>query len=313
MTNEVNSVNRDFKGIWIPREIWLAQNLGCQEKCLWAEIHSLFDREKGGCYASNEYLMNFFGVKERRLQEMIANLKHTGWLIQVSFDGRTRLLKAIIPPEDFKPPERPKSQITDNQPSNVGAEQRCIKVHPGGAEKCTPGMQNTAPLSEYIYTTTDTTIYPPLIPPPFEVQISQDAAPSEPLPAKAGGEKISIFFTTPVKETVQKMVEILKTERPKWNIPKSLNHWYSSVQEMMEIDGRTQQEILSVMKWALSDDFWRANLFKGNTAKYLRKEFDRFDEKMRVKSKNKDFRKFAPCSNSSVAKAELDKWSESAL
>lgn len=124
-------MNRDFKGIWIPREIWLAKDLHCQEKCLWAEIHSLFSEEKGGCYASNEYLGEFVGVKERRLQEMLANLKRLGWLEQVSFNGRQRILRAIVPYETEK----------------VRAGQRCTKMHPGGALKCTPDMQYNAPLS----------------------------------------------------------------------------------------------------------------------------------------------------------------------
>lgn len=125
-------MNRDFKGIWIPREIWLAQELSCQEKCLWAEIHSLYDSEHGGCYASNEYLMEFLGVKERRLQEMIANLRKRGWIIPVHFDGRHRWIKAVVPKED------------DDINRKDRAGQRCGKVHPTGAEKCTPEVQESA-------------------------------------------------------------------------------------------------------------------------------------------------------------------------
>ncbi len=126
-------MNRDFKGIWIPKEIWLS-DLSCQEKCLWAEIHSLYDPERDGCFASNEYLCDFMGVKERRLQEMIANLKKKGWLIQVSFDGRIRTIKAI-------------------EPSRINGVKRCGKVHPSGAGKCTPSVRESAPggtLSPYI-------------------------------------------------------------------------------------------------------------------------------------------------------------------
>ena len=37
---------RDFKGIWIPREIWLNENLSLQEKAFIVEIDSL-DKENG--------------------------------------------------------------------------------------------------------------------------------------------------------------------------------------------------------------------------------------------------------------------------
>lgn len=125
-------MNRDFKGIWIPRSIWLTDGLSTLEKVLWAEIDSLFCPKKGGCHASNDYLSNFFGIKTRRLQELLSSLKEKKFLIEVGFDGRERLLKAVIPnnedcsQDDDLPPER-------GEP------------HGRGAEKCTPEMKDSAP------------------------------------------------------------------------------------------------------------------------------------------------------------------------
>ena len=45
---------RDFKGIWIPRELWLDRLLSCLERQLIAEIHSL-DCGEDHCYASNDH------------------------------------------------------------------------------------------------------------------------------------------------------------------------------------------------------------------------------------------------------------------
>jgi len=92
-------MHRDFKGIWIPKEIWLNPKLSITAKSLWAEIHSLFSKERGGCYASNEYLADFLDVKTRRLGQLMKQLKDSGLLEQVSFNGRQRILKAIVPPE----------------------------------------------------------------------------------------------------------------------------------------------------------------------------------------------------------------------
>lgn len=133
-------ISRDFKGIWIPREIWLREDLSCMEKTLWAEIHSLYDSEKGGCYASNEYLEKFFSVKERRLQEMFHNLKEKGLLIQVSFNGRERVIKAIQPQQDED------RRTSDPQKS---AGQRCTKMHLLDAEKCgSPNIYRTKDISK---------------------------------------------------------------------------------------------------------------------------------------------------------------------
>ena len=41
------AIERDFKGIWIPKEIWLDSNLTWSEKMLLVEIDSLATLEKG--------------------------------------------------------------------------------------------------------------------------------------------------------------------------------------------------------------------------------------------------------------------------
>ena len=51
---------RDFKGIWIPKEIWLNKNLKLIEKIFLVEIDSLDNED--GCYASNKYFAEFFGI-----------------------------------------------------------------------------------------------------------------------------------------------------------------------------------------------------------------------------------------------------------
>jgi len=93
---------RDFKGIWIPKEIWLVPDLSKMAVLLWSEIHSLYMTKHGGCYASNDYLCEFMGFKERQLQKYLLELKKKGLLEQVSYNGRFRILKAIVPPAEYE-------------------------------------------------------------------------------------------------------------------------------------------------------------------------------------------------------------------
>lgn len=86
----MDALPRDFKGIWIPKEIWIDTALSFFEKCLLAEINSL-DGENH-CYADNEYFCNFFNVNLRTLQLGLAKLKELGYIYIVSFDGRERKL-----------------------------------------------------------------------------------------------------------------------------------------------------------------------------------------------------------------------------
>jgi hypothetical protein len=94
-----NIQDRDFKGVWIPKDIWLNPELSLIEKCLIAEIDSLDNDEALGCYASNAYLAEFVGVSESRLKGILSNLRKLGFLRQVYFDGRTRGLRVIWPSE----------------------------------------------------------------------------------------------------------------------------------------------------------------------------------------------------------------------
>jgi hypothetical protein len=66
-------VNRDFKGVWIPAEIWLSKDLTMLEKCLLAEIDSL-DRGLTHCYATNKHFASFLGCSEPTVKRGIANL-----------------------------------------------------------------------------------------------------------------------------------------------------------------------------------------------------------------------------------------------
>lgn len=71
-------MNRAFKGIWIPKEIWLDKELSWIEKFLLVEIESL-DNEQG-CWASNDYFASFFGVSKDRISKLISGLNKKGYI-----------------------------------------------------------------------------------------------------------------------------------------------------------------------------------------------------------------------------------------
>ena len=85
-------MQRDFKGVWIPKDIWLNEELDITEKAIFAEIDSL-DNENG-CVASNAYFIKFFKVSESTITRAITHLKELG-LIESSFDGRVRTLRVV--------------------------------------------------------------------------------------------------------------------------------------------------------------------------------------------------------------------------
>ena len=106
--------NRDFKGVWIPKEIWLNTDLSIIEKVLLVEIDSL-DNSDRGCFASNEYLANFVQLSEGRVANIISDLKKRKFIIQVFFDGRNRGLRISKSESSFNENVKAESTKTGKQ------------------------------------------------------------------------------------------------------------------------------------------------------------------------------------------------------
>ena len=83
--------NRDFKGVWIPKEIWLSEDLSMIEKGILTEIASL-DNENH-CIAGNDYFAEFCQCSVTTVTRAIKHLIELNYIEQVSFDGRHRVLK----------------------------------------------------------------------------------------------------------------------------------------------------------------------------------------------------------------------------
>jgi hypothetical protein len=106
--------NRDFKGVWIPKEIWLNTDLSIIEKVLLVEIDSL-DNSERGCFASNEYLSSFVQLSEGRVANIISDLKKRKFIIQVFFDGRNRGLRISKSESSFNENVKPDLTKTGKQ------------------------------------------------------------------------------------------------------------------------------------------------------------------------------------------------------
>ena len=91
----MDELKREFRGVWIAREIWLDKRLNALDKVILAEIDSL-DNDETGCYASNEYLAEFAQCSVRKITEAIGKLINSGYIRVESFNGRTRVLRSRL-------------------------------------------------------------------------------------------------------------------------------------------------------------------------------------------------------------------------
>ena len=87
---------KQYKGVWLPKEILDNPDLTPTEKILLAIVESLDDEQVGGCYASNKYLCEKLNTTERTVSRCITDLTEKGYLLQPKFDGRTRLLRSAL-------------------------------------------------------------------------------------------------------------------------------------------------------------------------------------------------------------------------
>ena len=85
---------RDFKGVWIPKEIWLDNNLSWMEKLFITEIDSLDNND--GCYASNGYFADFFNITKSRCSQIISSLRDKGYISIQLLIGDKKVQKRIV-------------------------------------------------------------------------------------------------------------------------------------------------------------------------------------------------------------------------
>ena len=89
-------MERDFKGIWIPKEIWLSKELNIMEKLFLVEIDSLDNED--GCFASNAYFAEFFQLSKNRCSEIIKSLETKGYITNnlIREKGKKNIDKRVL-------------------------------------------------------------------------------------------------------------------------------------------------------------------------------------------------------------------------
>lgn len=112
-------MERDFKGIWISKEIWLDNRLSPLEKVILAEIDSLDCEEYGGCVAGNDYLAEFCQCSANKVALAVSKLKELGFIELISFDGRTRKLKSRLKETQRQTLKKSKADLEKEKVINI--------------------------------------------------------------------------------------------------------------------------------------------------------------------------------------------------
>ena len=95
----VSLMERQFKGVWIPAEIWLDKRLTLVEKALYAEIDS-FSGNGRSFHKSNETIQAEYRVSRPTISKAMKHLSDLG-LIDMVFDGRLRFITTQAEGKNF--------------------------------------------------------------------------------------------------------------------------------------------------------------------------------------------------------------------
>lgn len=109
---------RDFKGVWIPKAVWLDERLTALDKVILVEIDSLDNGERG-CFASNKHIADFCQCSETKVSKSISDLIKYGYLYVQNFDGRQRELKSRLTENAKLPCKKDKADTQKMQQSNT--------------------------------------------------------------------------------------------------------------------------------------------------------------------------------------------------
>lgn len=88
-----------LKGLWIPAEVLLNEELSDKEKIILAIILYLSEETKS-CFASNKYIANIVNVTHERVSKIISSLKDKGYVsvkLKYKTDSKEIEERQIIP------------------------------------------------------------------------------------------------------------------------------------------------------------------------------------------------------------------------
>lgn len=128
---------RDFKGVWIPKVVWLDNRLSALDKVILAEIDSL-DQGERGCYASNKHIADFCQCSEAKVTKSVSHLIKFGYLYVQKFDGRQRELRSRLSKFTALPSKKDEadsqklrqSNTYNNTPNNTSSKRESTKRKP---------------------------------------------------------------------------------------------------------------------------------------------------------------------------------------
>ena len=239
-------MNKKFKGIWIPVEVWelmISGAISTREVQLLSIIKNLENTDKG-CFASNGYLGKMLNVRREYISRMIKNLKQRGFIELVKFDGRRRHIRTLSMVTDMSGT----GSITNNAELTKEVNAALNDPYNAALHSSATPLPLTGEVDKKEYEDGGGFGFSP-------IEIPSDANPFD-------------------LDCCKKLGASLPPRKRKRIIPKS---WPNSFRLLREVDEIEETEITQVLSWYLENyqDKWTPKCY---TAKSFREKFNRIKD-----------------------------------
>nr|DAI49410.1 MAG TPA: replication protein O [Caudoviricetes sp.] len=258
---------RDFKGVWIPKTVWLDKRLSALDKMILTEIDSLASEERG-CFASNAYIADFCQCSEAKVTKSISLLIKLGYLYVASFNGRQRELKSHLSTPSYE------AESENVQGSLVKNTRQGSKFYEAESENLRDSKLESK-LDNNIFNnnsqkentqkkkfSSDDSDAPP------------DVSPASGTDARPKKEEKVFDKDSDAYQAAAYLARQIEKNYPNVTPPteKDKQRWAADFDKCNRINKRSWDDIADVLHFSQRSPFWRKNILSG---KKFREKYDR--------------------------------------
>lgn len=260
----MDCVFKEFKGIWLPKELWFLDDLNLTEKVLLSVINSLTDADNG-CFANNEYFAKLLGLSKGRISKIINALVKRGYL-EIDFCCYSEIRKVekrkikLCLLADGKNPENAKFEIGNDQDGSHERPSPLVANDYGYSRKrpyplvATDQDIKNIYKKNYIYNSSSQIF-----------QMEKNLKKEEQKICHGGAKERKIFDSKSDPYLLARFLEkSIAANNPKF--PKNeqqRQRWARDFDLMIRRDKINADDIAEVIAWSQKDSFWKSNILSG--------------------------------------------------
>ena len=262
----------DFKGIWIPKEIWFLKDLNITEKVVLSIANGLSEQDSG-CFANNQYFAKLLNLSKGRISKIINGIVKKGYL-QTKFSYSSELRKV----------EKRNIKVcvgySQKEPQNLDFE--VVNDHRDSREQPYPLVANDQDII-YKYKINNISSSQIFRAEPAQAiraqKFTENSSNTHAIEKINGNEAKKNFSTDSEPYLLARFLEKNISENNS-KFPQSeaqRQRWAKDFDLMIRRDKIEPDDIAEVIGWCQKDSFWRSNILSG---KKLREKYLQLSMKM---------------------------------